>query len=60
MDWQKILWAVVIGSMILLLLPRAKAMFAESKQAPPGAWGSVVLPLLLVVGFVVLLIVSVR
>jgi hypothetical protein len=60
MDWQKIIWAILIGAMIIMLLPRAKAMFAESKKADPGAWSSALLPLALVVGFVILLIISVR
>lgn len=60
MDWQKIIWAILIGMMIIFLLPRAKAMLSESKQAEPGAWSSAILPLAMVAGFVVLLIMMVR
>jgi hypothetical protein len=59
-DWQKIIWAILIGMMIIFLLPRAKAMLSESKQAEPGAWSSAILPLAMVAGFVVLLIMMVR
>jgi len=60
MGWEKILWAILIGMMILALIPRTKAMFQQTRQAQPGDWSSAILPLALVVGFVVLLILLVR
>jgi hypothetical protein len=60
MDWQKIIWAMLIGMMIILLLPRAKAMLSQSRQAEPGAWSSAIIPLALVAGFVALLIMMAR
>jgi hypothetical protein len=60
MDWEKILWAILIGMMILVLIPRAKMMFQQTRQAQPGEWSSAILPLMLVVGFVILLIMLVR
>jgi archaellum biogenesis protein FlaJ (TadC family) len=60
MDWEKFLWAILIVMMILTLIPRAKMMFQQSRQAQPGDWSSAILPLLLVVGFVILLVVLVR
>jgi len=60
MGWEKILWAILIGMMILALIPRIRAMFQQTRQAQPGEWSSVILPLVLVVGFVVLLVMLVR
>lgn len=54
-DWTKWLWALLIGAMIVLLLPRAKAMVRESPKARAGDWQGVVIPILLVIGFVLLL-----
>lgn len=58
--WMKIAWALLIGAMIVFLLPRAKAMMAASRQAAPGEWRSVLIPLLVVAGLVLLLVMSVR
>ena len=60
MDWMKIGSAILIGAMILFLWPRAKQMMQESRKAEPGEWGSVLLILLAVAGFVVLLVMMVR
>lgn len=59
MDWTKIGYALLIGAMIVFLLPRAKAMLQQSRESTAADWRAVVIPLLLVVGFVVLLIASV-
>ena len=53
--WLKIGSAVLIGMMLLMLLPRAKAMLDNSPQAKPGDWQAAVIPLLLVAGLVALL-----
>ena len=60
MDWEKILWALALGAMILLLWPQAKRMLAESRKAEPGEWAGVILPLLGVVALVFLLVMLVR
>lgn len=60
MPWEKILWALLLLMMILFLLPRARAMFTESKKTAPGDWSSALLPLGLVLGFVALLVMLVR
>ena len=60
MGWEKILWAVLIGMMIISLIPRARTMFQQSRQAHPGDWSSAILPLLLVGGFVMLLVIMLR
>lgn len=54
-DWTKWLWALLIGAMIILLLPQAKAMVRNSPKARTGDWQGVVIPILLVIGFVLLL-----
>ncbi|MET0071417.1 MAG: hypothetical protein ABW096_15380 [Candidatus Thiodiazotropha sp.] len=59
MDWTKIIWALLLGAMILFLWPRAKQMLKHSPKAQKGDWQAVLLPLAFVVGFVVLLIMMV-
>ncbi|MBT3060358.1 MAG: hypothetical protein G8D61_09605 [gamma proteobacterium symbiont of Ctena orbiculata] len=59
MDWTKIIWALLLGAMILFLWPRAKQMLKHSPKAEKGDWQAVLLPLAFVVGFVVLLIMMV-
>ncbi len=54
--WQKISYAVLLGMMIVFLLPRAKVMLKQSPKASGSDWQAVLIPLLLVVGFVILLI----
>lgn len=60
MDWMKIAWAILIGMMIIWLLPRAKDMLSNSPKATSDDWRAFILPLVLVIGFVVLLVMSVR
>ena len=57
MNWMKISSAIFLGLMILVLLPRAKAILSNTPEARPGDWNGVILPLLAVAGFVVLLMV---
>ncbi|MCM8857671.1 MAG: hypothetical protein LC541_17830 [Candidatus Thiodiazotropha sp.] len=59
MDWSKIIWAVLLGAMILFLWPRAKHMLKNSPKAEQGDWQAVLLPIAFVVGFVILLIMMV-
>ncbi|HFQ13399.1 MAG TPA: hypothetical protein ENK40_01240 [Gammaproteobacteria bacterium] len=59
MDWMKIGSALLLGAMILFLFPRAKMMLKHSPKAEPGDWQAVLLPLAAVIGFVILLIMSV-
>ncbi|MCG8488033.1 MAG: hypothetical protein AB2551_18890 [Candidatus Thiodiazotropha sp.] len=56
MDWTKIIWAVLLGAMILFLWPRAKHMLKNSPKAEQGDWQAAIVPIALVAGFVVLLI----
>lgn len=59
MDWTKIIWALLLGAMILFLWPRAKDMLKNSPKAEKGDWQAVVLPMAFVIGFVILLIMMV-
>ena len=58
--WMKISYALALGLMLLILLPRARAMLKHSPKARPGDWRSVLLPLLFVILFILFLIQMVR
>ncbi|KOR31488.1 hypothetical protein TI04_00590 [Achromatium sp. WMS2] len=60
MSWERILWAVAIGAMILLVFPYFKTAISNSRPAEPGEWASALLPIAVVVGFVMLLVSFVR
>jgi hypothetical protein len=53
--WYKVGTAILLVMMLLVLLPRARQMLRDSPKAEGGDWTAAVLPVLLVVGFVVLL-----
>ncbi|PVV05980.1 MAG: hypothetical protein B6D77_17075 [gamma proteobacterium symbiont of Ctena orbiculata] len=59
MDWTKIIWALLLGAMILFLWPRAKHMLKNSPKAEKGDWQAVLMPMAFVIGFVILLIMMV-
>lgn len=59
MDWMKIFSAILIVLMLVYLLPRAKDMIKNSPKASGNDLVAVLIPLLLVIGFVFLLIKSV-
>mgnify|MGYP001050231705 CR=1 FL=1 len=54
--WMKVLYAVLLGMMVLFLWPRAKHMIANSPKATGSDWKAVLIPLLGVILFVMLLI----
>lgn len=58
--WMKISYALALGVMFIILLPRARAMIKHSPKAKSGDWRSVVIALLAVFLFIVLLIQFVR
>ncbi len=41
--------------MLAFLIPRAKDMFENSRKVEPGEWQGVLLPILVVVGFILFL-----
>lgn len=53
--WMKIGSALLLGTMLVMLLPRARQMFAESRPAAAGDWRAFLLPAAAVAGFVLLL-----
>lgn len=53
--WMKIGTALLLGMMIFVLFPQAKHMMKHSPEAEPGDWGSFLVPVLVVAGFVALL-----
>jgi len=58
-DWIKLLQAALLGGMIFFLYPRVKQALKESPKGSSSDWTSLLLPILAVIGFVVLLILSV-
>ena len=59
MDWMQIGSAILLGTMIVFLWPRAKQMLKETRKAEAGEWKSAILPILAVMGFVALLVMMV-
>jgi hypothetical protein len=55
MDWVQILSALFLGGMLVFLFPRMKHAVKESPKGSAQDWMGVIVPLLLVVGFVLLL-----
>jgi len=58
--WQKILMAVLLGTILITFIPRTRQAMQDSPRAGRGDWKAVVIPILVVVVFVLLLISSVR
>ena len=58
--WMKIAWAAMLVMLLVYLYPRAKHWLENGPKAQKGDWQSVLLPIALVVGFVMLLIMAVR
>lgn len=54
--WMKVLYAVLLGMIVIFLWPRAKQMIENSPKATGSDWKSVLIPLAGVVLFVMLLI----
>lgn len=55
--WEKILLGVLVLLVLLWFRPGIKQMFAERRDASREEWMSVLIPIALVAGFVVLLLV---
>ena len=60
MDWTKILWAVLLGAMVVFLWPRAMHMLKNSPKATGDDWRSFMIPMAMVVIFIVFLVMMVR
>jgi len=59
MDWTKIFSALLIIAMIVFLFPRAKEMLKNSPKASNNDLVAILIPLILIIGFVFLLMKSV-
>ncbi len=57
--WLQIGTALFLAAMLVVLWPRARTMMQEGRRGSAAEWKSALIPLLLVVGFVMLLILSV-
>ena len=58
--WQQLL-AVALGVMVLFIaLPGVKVAMAKSKNAEEKHWGSVALAAIVLIGFILLMVYSVR
>lgn len=58
--WMKIGTALLLGTMLVLILPRAKHMLQNSPKAGEGDWKAVLIPMLLLVLFILFLITMVQ
>ena len=58
--WMKIAWGVMLVMLIVYMYPHAKHWLEHVLKADKGDWQTALLPLALVVGFVILLVMSVR
>ena len=59
MDWTKLFSALLIIAMIVFLFPRAKEMLKNSPKASNNDLVAILIPLVLIIGFVFLLMKSV-
>lgn len=55
-DWLKIFSAILMVGMVIFIWPRMKHMVKNSPKGSMEDWKGALIPILLVVGFVILLI----
>jgi len=60
MDWLKIISAVFIVGMMVMIYPSLKHATKNSPKATSADWVSFIKPILIVVGFIVILILLVQ
>lgn len=58
--WMKVTYALILGTMVVFLWPRAKAMMSQTPKGTSSDWRSVAIPLLGVILFILFLISMVR
>jgi hypothetical protein len=58
MDWMKIVSAGALVLMLVVLIPRAKDVFANTPRASGSDWQAAILPIVVVMGFVAFLLFS--
>lgn len=57
--WLKLGSALFIAAMLVMIWPRARIMMQEGRKGSTAEWKAAIIPLLAVIGFVILLILSV-
>ncbi len=56
MEWYEIVWAILLGAMLIALFPRVKHMVENSPKGSMQDWMGYIVPMAVVVLFIVLLI----
>lgn len=56
MDWTKIIWAVLLGAMLVMIFPQAKHWVKNSPKGSTKDWMGFIVPMAAIVLFIVLLI----
>jgi len=56
MDWMKIFAAMALIMFIVFIFPRARDAMQNSPKGSSSDWMSFVIPIIVIVGFVILLI----
>jgi len=59
-NWMQILWAIGGILLLFMILPGVKASMQKSREAEEKHWGTVILLAAVLIGFVMLLVYSVR
>ncbi len=56
MEWYEIVWAILLGAMLIALFPKAKHMVENSPKGSMKDWMGYIVPMAVVVLFIILLI----
>ena len=56
MGWSEILYAVLLGGLLIFMFPRARQMVENSPKGTMKDWMGFIVPMIAVILFVVLLI----
>lgn len=60
MDWTNIIYAILLGGMVIFLWPRAKDMLKNSPKGSNEDWKGFLLPMVGVILFIVFLVMMTR
>lgn len=60
MDWTNIIYALVLGAMIIFIWPNAKHMLKNSPKGSGDDWRGFLIPMAAIVLFVVFLVMMTR
>ena len=56
MDWTKIIWAIMLGAILIWMIPRAKQMMENSPKGSASDWMGFVIPIIAIAVFIILLV----